>query len=245
MSTVAVASAFAVVVGGAFAFFNDTADFSEQVNVGTVDINVTGDLLHSNALNNLNPGDNDPTVPKDFRGGTDHELMFEVENNGSKSIITRAIIKISGTDNQNRSLAAYQLEQTIAVILAEKTNGTAFDDSRLPKDRNDIIPLKATGYNEDYDHNIHELVFIVGDNDDWVLNGSEEKETGIDATTLAKSFEVGLAKEVQDEDYQGANLKITVEIQAMQYRNTGSEVWDTIFTESFDISGLPSENENG
>ena len=113
------------------------------------------------------------------------------------------------------------------------------------KDRNDIIPLKATGYNEDYDHNIHELVFIVGDNDDWVLNGSEEKETGIDATTLAKTFEVGLAKEVQGEDYQGANLKITVEIQAMQYRNTGSEVWDTIFTESFDISGLPSENENG
>ena len=220
---------------GAFAYFNDSADLEATATVGTVDVSATGSLAHSGGLNNLNPGDNDPTVPKNYRDGSDHELSFEVENNGTKSVMTRAVIKVTGED-ANGAISALDL---MNIILSEKTATTALDDTKSPANRDSITVLTPTG------HNTNELVYIVGDTADWALNGTEETETGVTGTTMTKKFDLGLKKEVSAEAWEGATITITVEVQAMQYRNTGSGEWDTIFTQAYTTGGAPRANQGG
>ena len=228
---IAGASALALgVIGmGAFAYFTDSANVQTTTTVGTVDINATGSLVHSDGLNNLNPGDNDPTVPEGYRGGSDHELSFNIENVGTKSVMTRAVITVTGKSG-NTDLT---YEQLMNVLLAEKTTDTALDDTKSPANRGSIVPLIPTG------HNANEVIYVIGDTAGWALNGTEETETGVTGTTMTKKFDLGLKKEVSAEAWEGANITITVEVQAMQYRNTGSGEWDTIFTQAYTTGGAP------
>ena len=216
---------------GAFAYFNDSADLEATATVGTVDVSATGSLAHSGGLNNLNPGDNDPDVPTSYRDGSDHELTFNVENEGTKSVMTRAVLKVTGTDANGAALSATDL---VNVILSEKTTTAALDDTKSPANRGTINRLTPTGYNT------NELVYIVGDTAAWALNGTEETETGVTATTMTKKFDLGLDKDVSAAKWEGATITITVEVQAMQYRNTGSGEWNTIFTQAYTTAGSPN-----
>ena len=73
-----------------------------------------------------------------------------------------------------------------------------------------------------------------------MLNGSgdnAETETVSSTTSLNKTFDIGLEKEVTPESpLMGANLTFKVEVQAMQYRNTGDNDWNTIFEETYNTS---------
>ena len=222
---IAGASALALgVIGmGAFAYFTDFANVQTTTTVGTVDINATGSLVHSDGLNNLNPGDNDPTVPEGYRGGSDHELSFNIENVGTKSVMTRAVITVTGKSG-NTDLT---YEQLMNVLLAEKTTDTALDDTKSPANRGSIVPLTPTG------HNANEVIYIIGDTAGWALNGTEETETGVTGTTMTKKFDLGLAKEVSAELWEGAVITIKVDIEAMQYRNTGSGEWTNMFSHTY------------
>ena len=222
---IAGASALALgVIGmGAFAYFTDSANVQTTTTVGTVDINATGSLVHSGDLNNLNPGDNDPTVPDNYRGGSDHELSFNIENVGTKSVMTRAVITVTGKSG-NTDLT---YEQLMNVLLAEKTTDTALDDTKSPANRDSIVPLIPTG------HNANEVIYVIGDTAGWALNGTEETETGVTGTTMTKKFDLGLAKEVSTELWEGAVITIKVDIEAMQYRNTGSGEWTNMFSHTY------------
>ena len=208
---------------GAFAYFNDSAELDATATVGTVGVTAEGSLAHTGGLNNLNPGDNDPTVPENYRDGSDHELSFEVKNNGTKSVMTRAVIKVTGKD-ANGAISALDL---MNIILSEKTATTALDDTKSPANRDSITVLAPTGYNT------NELVYIVGDTAAWALNGTEETETGVTGTTMTKKFDLGLAKEVSAELWEGAVITIKVDIEAMQYRNTGSGEWTNMFSHTY------------
>ena len=66
--------------------------------------------LFETAPDNLNPGDNElptgNTVP-----GTDHEIVINVENKGTKSIQTRVLIELSGADENGNALTRQDLEK--------------------------------------------------------------------------------------------------------------------------------------
>ena len=222
---IAGASALALgVIGmGAFAYFADSADLNETAKVGTVDINATGSLVHSGGLNNLNPGDNDPDVPENYRDGSDHELSFDIENVGTKSVMTRAVITVTGKSG-NTDLT---YEQLMNVLLSEKTSDAALDDTKSPANRNSIEPLTPTG------HNANEVIYVIGDTAGWALNGTEETETGVAGTTMTKKFDLGLSKNVSAELWEGAVITIKVDIEAMQYRNTGSDEWTNMFSHTY------------
>ena len=241
MSTVAVASAFAVVVGGAFAFFIDTANFTKDVNVGTVNIDVQGDLVHSDTLNNLNPGDNDPEIPTDARPGTDHELSFEISNLGNKSVITRTVIEVSGLRKDGKTV--FTEEELINIILSEKANVTALTTNETIADtdankQTEVVRLTPTGYSD------NKLVYVVGGsrgNQD-ALNGTgnnAEIEDGVTIDKLIKTFDVGLAMDSDSELYSSGTITIRVKVEAMQYRNTGNEDWEVVFDKSFTTGGTP------
>ena len=66
--------------------------------------------LFETAPDNLNPGDNElptgNTVP-----GTDHEIVINVENKGTKSIQTRVLIELTGADENGNALTTEDLQK--------------------------------------------------------------------------------------------------------------------------------------
>lgn len=245
ISILAVVLAFAIIFTGAFAFFSDSAMFNDSAKVGTFDIDVEGGLTHSGGLNNLNPGDNDPTVPTENRPGSDHELSFEVNNLGNKSAITRAKIYVYGTGANGNPLTQEELSQ---IIVSERNEGKEVvgdNDGDKYQQVTDNSILDASDFKEG------KLIYIVGNNDDWTLDGTEENETVADGSSIIKTFDIGLRQEVGNPDgttikygnLEGANIHIDVEVQAIQYRNTGDPVWETIFTDSSNVETPAEEME--
>lgn len=111
------AVAGAAIIGiGAYAYFNDSETILQTAKIGTVDISATTALTHhqfntsgeapggitdvtdfiETAQDNINPGDNDPTTDPNYRPGTDHEIEINISNDGTKSVITRVLVEVSG-----------------------------------------------------------------------------------------------------------------------------------------------------
>lgn len=98
-------SAAATILLGAtasLAFFIDKDWTSDTVTAGTVDVSLD-DFNLTNTLN-INPGDGDMSVYKNalntgntdtLREGTEHKMTFTVNNNGTKSVLTRNLITIT------------------------------------------------------------------------------------------------------------------------------------------------------
>ena len=186
ISILAVVLAFAIIFTGAFAFFSDSAMFNDSAKVGTFDIDVEGGLTHSGGLNNLNPGDNDPSVPTENRSGSDHELSFEVNNLGNKSAITRAKIYVYGTGANGNPLTQEELSQ---IIVSERNEGKEVagdNDGDKYQQVTDNSILDASDFKEG------KLIYIVGNNDDWTLDGTEENESVADGSSIIKTFYIGL-----------------------------------------------------
>ena len=246
LSALSIICAVVLLFGGVFAFFSDNALLNESAKVGKVDINVEGGLFHSNALNNLNPGDNDPDVPTDYRSGSDHELSFKIDNLGNKSIVTRTIIEISGMKNDIILTEA----ELMNIILSEKQNITTITTqnniSTSDTDKyNTVFPLEPIGYDN------NKLTYVIGgstqNNMNYVLNGTgndAETETGVTTTSKIQTFDVGLNKDVSSETFEGATITFKVIVQAMQYRNSGDEEWNNIFEQSYTTEGVPETNRD-
>lgn len=249
LSALSIVCAFAIIFGGVFAFFSDSSVLNETTKVGTVNIEAEGGLIHSDNLNNLNPGDNDTDVPEDYRSGTDHELSFEIDNLGNKSVIYRTVIEVSAVKSNNTPFTA---EELMSIILSEKQNVTTVTTQEniasSDTDKYDTVNrLEANGYDD------NKLVYIVGgtteDGMTYVLNGTgefAETETGVDAskTSTVQTFDIGLDKDIASELFEGATITFNVAIQAIQYRNTGDPVWDTIYEESYTTGGIPETDSD-
>ena len=226
----------AIVGFGAYAYFSDKDSETVNGTVGTVDITATDAVLShtyngQKAPDNINPGDNDPDQPgTPSRPGTDHELSFDINNLGSKSVITRSKITVTAEDRDGNAISAADL---INIILSEKTDADNYVISKL-------APLT-------YDAADEKLVYIVGGTSDRglvdVLNGvgdNAERETGVDVTSMTKTFDIGLEKEVGTTArsvLEGATITFTVEVQAMQYRNTADSDWETLSITAVDMGG--------
>lgn len=211
----------AVIGAGTFAFFNATAkkEFTGEnaAKIGAVAIDANSKLEHEGNLNNINPGDNDASVPKENRNGTDHELSVTVKNTGSKSIMTRNIITIEAKDKDGKAVNLKKDGKTI-VLLTEKTDSSKLgDSSKKDKENRGLSSATPIKLNVLADGTKAQAVV-----DGVALNGSEEKEEGVTKTENVFVYDLGLAKEVENELANG-KIEITIETQALQYRNTGSE----------------------
>lgn len=227
----------ALVGFGAYAYFSDKDSETVNGTVGTVDITATDAVLShtyngQEAPDNINPGDNDPEQGNEEgrRDGTDHELSFDINNLGSKSVITRSKITVTAKDRDGRAITAADL---MNIILSEKTDAADYVLTKL-------APVADEG-------TATSLVYIVGGTSDRglvdVLNGvgdNAELEADVDVTSITKTFDIGLEKEVGTTArsvLEGATITFTVEVQAMQYRNTADSDWETLSITAVDMGG--------
>lgn len=219
--------AIAALTIGSFAFFTDTANEATNGTAGKVDIEVPEDAKPqlSNA-HNINPGDEDETLAAEARKGTSHDLTFTVDNIGNKSVMTRNIITLTVNDEGGNALdpSYYSLKSDDATELVKKyysVDGVTFTASK-PED------VKYVRY-------ITTQVALngVGDNaedNDAIAVDTEAVKTNEAISSVDYDYILKLDKNTPDGAYEMSKLSITIEVQAMQYRNTTDAEWDTLFT---------------
>ena len=207
-------AAISVVAGGAFAFFTDEAEGATTGKAGNVEITMS-EVALSNP-DNINPGDGDETLPEGARPGTEHLLTFGVDNAGNKSIMTRNVVTLSLEDGKDIS------------VFSLRTADGELTEKFLSADGTDFVP--AAQFESEY----YAPVAVRYVTTQVALNGvgeNAEVEDGVEATDVDYTYELKLAKEAEDE-YELSNLKVDVEVQAMQYRNTTDGEWETLFAET-------------
>lgn len=221
----------AIVGAGTFAFFSAKSDTTlEASKVGTVAIDATAEIKHEGDLNNLNPGDNDKTVPATNRKGTDHEFKINVKNTGNKSVMVRNIIEVIAKDKGGNAIDLKinddNGEHQVVLITDANKPEISLGDTSIAAENRGITnePLTLT-----YLDNNKKAEFVT---EPFTLNGLEEKEDGVDIDAKSIVYDLGLAKEVTNELLAGGTIELNIKTQAMQYRNTGDSDWKTIFEET-------------
>lgn len=218
----------------------------------------------------LNPGDNDNEGQPSDRPGTDHELNFKFKNVGTKSILTRAVIMVSAYDannvrieldkeydvwkkddnggyvmNEDGTHATEKMkgEDIIKQIListyegkkqGESVNTEGVEEQKL------VNLLQTEGYEAD-----QAVVYIL--DGDTVLNGvgdGAEQEPGVETDTVEYVIDLGMSGDVDSSNpLQGGTVVITVQVQAMQYRNTDDSDWETIFGKDYTMVVETTDHE--
>ena len=174
--------------------------------------------------------------------------------------MTRTILKVSGTRaDGTTALTEDELKQIILSERATASTAVGTNDS----DKYDQV--SNTTLNADGSINVDgtilagatmvdgKLVYIVGGTDDtWALNGvavegkaTPETEDGVSVVKQSRTFDIGLEKVVGSPDangnkqfagLEGATITIEVEVQGMQYRNTGDDEWEVLFTGTYNAA---------
>lgn len=221
-------AAVGALLAGSFAFFTDGADKKTTGTAGNVAISMS-ELALSNS-GNINPGDEDETKSSTARKGTDHDLTFTVNNTGNKSIVTRNVITLSVTNgSKNLDPSVYSLKTNDSTELVTKyyssdgTNYTTTKPSNVKYVRyvTTQVALNGTGSN--------------AEKDATAVNQAHQK-TNSDITGVDYDYILKLDKNTPDGDYELSTLKIDVEVQAMQYRNTTDSEWSTLFSDTLTVT---------
>lgn len=230
----------ACIVGGAYSFFSESKDVSDNsLTVGTVDLkdvditmsgsvndvsNVQTDSTFADGvgLTNLNPGD---IIPVDFT----------VENNGNKSIEEKTYVYIIFDNNENNEGYGKYSNFIDSVSI--------LDSSKNPLASNLIThgTYKLNGVN------YPAIRFEAGAEDSsykGVLNGTgNNAETEKDAANATKKEYHYFIKFALDANVHTQNQSLTIKTltQAVQYRNSVPTVGDTLGT----LDTLMNQAEQG
>lgn len=245
----------AAVLGiGAFALFTDNDNDNIKAKAGTVGV----DLANINLTNsgNINPGDNDETVPstyipdpddplykdedKDGKGdpvpivSTPHDLTFNVSNTGNKSIRTRQTIIVTCKDTKENVLDPSYLSLLVEKGVEIGSNKEIEKKSYILDNGNEVTEIKK-------DDKITAIKYqIISDTFDGVGKAAElEEETTVknekDVAVTSYTYLLKMDSATPNQ-YQGAKINIDIVIEAIQYRNTANSDWQVMSTQS--ISGV-------
>lgn len=223
---------------GSFAFFSDKQDSTQTAKVGTLELEYDSKIAHQNGLNNINPGDNDKTVPKDNRPGTDHELFIKTKNNGTKSAVVKHIIKVNATKNGKPvQLISDEGRRLLLFTPTEKETLDNIGDSSKQKENRGMG--NADPINFKFNKDFTSMYYV---SPEYPLNGTEELDAQKD--TIAKVYDLGLSRLAENE-FAGADINIEIQTLAMQYRNTGKGEWTKIFKDELTLKqdSVPGEDE--
>ncbi len=205
------ALAGAVTLTGVMAYFTDRLNTSVGATAGTVDLALDANWED---VTNLNPGDR-------------LDLSYTVQNDGNKSVDVREriIVKSSvamDTDNQA------QFEVYASSDVEQDTNG-----AYVPKDG-------ATPVATDADRVVStDNTSITYNLAEYTLNGTgtgAETEDGITETSKDSSYVLVFDREAKNA-FQGASVNVELVAEAKQHRNTDSDTWDVISTDSITAGG--------
>lgn len=233
--------AAAAVAAGSLAMFNASTESSVVAATGTVQIELSEVELSN--FKNINPGDNDPTVPKEASKGTSHKVSYSVTNMGTKSIQTRQTILLTATPNGSkkdlidaRYLKLYDGKKELEDKTYILSNGK--EVTKL-KDGQKVIAVKYTFFSDSFNGSENAYVVKREDPESEEEYYIIEREDGTDDAFVAADDNGDVSQDYEFDfclldsapnDYQGAKFNIYVAVEALQYRNSLEEDWDEAAT---------------
>lgn len=236
-------AAISILAAGTFALFTARTESNMTAVAGNVNVSITS--MDMTNKTNINPGDNDPNISTEAASGTEHNFTYTVSNDGNKSIRTRQTIIL--TANDGNLDARYLKLYTGNNELATKT--FVMEDGSEKSSYSSADTVKAVKYTFIGD------VFD-GKGKDIASGGDAEKES---LSTVVKensngdvtqtySYDFALLSEATNE-YQNAEFKIDVIVEAMQYRNTETTDWENASVAKKTFSNVsmnvtPASDEN-
>lgn len=239
-----VAAASISVIAAVNAFFVEEHDMSVKAVVG--EVSLVNDAISISNIGNFNPGDENPEtdLPDGHRPGSEHKLEYSIHNEGNKSMTTRSIIDITitGTDGNILDPSVFTLYQTVngqtTDVKLENAEDSSIRENVILGDRLYVLNDGSVVDTKPEDvSTIQSLRYIVlGPNLNGVGEAAEIEEKAVDSKASV-SYAVALDFTTPDE-YQGAAIDFDVSVQCMQYRNTNSGDWKTIFKDH--LSSLDS-----
>lgn len=239
---------------GAFALFTDNDNEDIKAKAGTVGVDIANINLTNSG--NINPGDNDESVPetyipdpndplykdedKDGKGDpvsintTPHDLTFNVSNTGNKSIRTRQTLIVTCKDTEKNILDPSHLSLLIEKGVEIGNNKEIEKKLYVLENGEEVSELKK-------DDKVTAIKYqIISDTFDGVGNAAElETDTTVknEKNVAVKTYTYLLKMDTATPNkYQGAKINIDVVIEAIQYRNTAQSDWQIMSTQS--ISGV-------
>ncbi len=201
----------ALILAGSMAYFTDRADLAASATAGTVDLAVTESWSD---VSNFAPGD-----IADF--------SYTISNDGNMAVDVRETIALHssvGMDTATQAefemyhLGDVEQDQSGAYMPKAGALPIASDEDRIVS--NDGKTIK----------------YMI---DEYTLNGTgadAEIVDGITATSNGTDY-VLLFKDGAANTFQGSQVSIELLAEAKQHRNTDSDAWTTIATESVSIGG--------
>lgn len=240
--TLAVLSVSAAAIAvGTLAMFNTQTESSVITAAGTVQIELSEVELSN--YKNINPGDNDPSIPKEASKGTSHKVTYAVTNMGTKSIQTRQTIILTATPKDSkkelidaRYLKLYDGRKELEDKTYILSNGK--EVTKL-KDGQRVIAVKYTFFSDSFNGSENAYVVQKEDPDSEETYYIIEREGGDDDAfvvaddngDVSQGYEFDFCLEdAAPNEYQGAKFNIYVAVEALQYRNSVEEDWDEAAT---------------
>lgn len=265
LAIVASVLALAIITFGSLALFTDISSTFTGAKAGTITIDLSDPELTNNG--NVNPGDNDEDIPstyipdpddplyvEDENGNptpvpvvtTPHELIFSVSNTGTKSSRIRQtlILSVNSADEEIGALdaTAFSLMADAGVELGSKdglgTKTYILDDGSEVTEIEDGDFVSAIKYTLTPD--IFDGVGEAAEHESSATVQAVKNEDGTETAKKEYTYLLKMDKDTKNE-YQGATIDIDIIVEALQYRNTGSEDWQLMSTQSVSgiVTGVP------
>ena len=248
--TIAGASFLSVtaIVGSAFALFSDREAQSTSGVAGTIDI--TASNLSLSNQGNINPGDNDLDMPKTYvptvaLKTTEHDLTFNIKNDGTKSIRTRhtLVVSVKNEDKSFLDARVFSLRdgetELTGKVYVDKDNKEYTDVTKIPEGT--LIKAIKYRFTPDIFDGVGASAEVETDSTVKAVNGVSSKDY---------TYKLALDKDTPNE-YQGSTLAIESTFEALQYRNTTQDDWSLVSTKTFTTSvantgtaSVPARTEN-
>ena len=203
------ALAGALILAGSMAYFTDRETASVKATAGTVDLALTEAWAD---VSNFNPGDK-------------ADFGYTISNDGNKSVDIRETIVLTSSVAMDAATQA-EFELYHATDVEKAANG-----SYVPKTGTNPI---TTGADRIVSSDSKSIKYVI---DEYTLNGvgnNAEKETGISATSKTSDY-VLVFRNTSGDAFQGSELKVDLLAEAKQHRNTNSNTWQTVSTESLTL----------
>ena len=207
----ATALAGALIIAGSMAYFTDREQAEVTAKAGTVDLTLTEAWAD---VSNFNPGDT-------------ADFSYRIANDGNKSVDVRETIVLKSSVAMDAADQA-EFELYHASDVEQAANG-----AYVAKDGAEPITTDAKRVVSNDSKTIKYVM------DEYVLNGTgtaAEIEDGVNAVENETDY-VLVFRDDASNAFQGAELSVELMAEAKQHRNTNSNTWTTVSTESVTIGG--------
>ena len=176
------------------------------------------------AADNLNPGDNMYIPDRSLNPGTDHEIIVNIQNDGSKSVQTRMLFEITGTDANGNEITADDL-RNIKLYFDEMNSISGLTSIHNPSYVNEELFTNRILLPEMEETNQDEYKLIYGFDASLLENVIDRSQTNYGSIILNELSDAAFTGMVFSGSEEHANRETEAGIKKYYVETEDSDIW--------------------